>query len=184
MMVAAEGSPVAEHMSEKMKRLKEEWARLQDEMAKRRARLNASNDAQQYYNDADEAEAWIGEQELYMIADDKVKVKLFRKKWRINIWTTLLNFTQKSLFFFKPLFVICWIYLKPSTSMIRFSLLVFYNLHSLQDEQNAVILLKRHLVLKQVVDDYADSIQQLADHAQKMFAEEHPEGYAGFTIQL
>ncbi|XP_060790175.1 spectrin beta chain, erythrocytic isoform X5 [Neoarius graeffei] len=119
MMVAAEGSPEAEHMSEEMNRLKEVWARLQDEMAKRRVRLNASNDAQQYYNDADEVEAWIGEQELYMIADDKVK-----------------------------------------------------------DEQSAMILLKRHLVLKQVVDDYADSIQQLADHAQKMFAEEHPEGEA------
>lgn len=79
MMAAAEGSPEAEHMSEEMKRLEEVWARLQDEMAKRRARLNASNDAQQYYNDADEAEAWIGEQELYMIADDKAKVELFRK---------------------------------------------------------------------------------------------------------
>lgn len=184
MTVAAEGSPEAEHMSEEMNRLKEVWARLQDEMAKRRVRLNASNDAQQYYNDADEAEAWIGEQELYMIADDKVKVKVFRKKWGINAWTTLLKFTQKSLPFFKLLLAICWIYLKPSTLTNRFPLLGSYNLHSLQDEQSAMILLKRHLVLKQVVDDYADSIQQLADHAQKMFAEEHPEGYAGFTIQL
>lgn len=47
-----------------------------------------------------------------------------------------------------------------------------------------MILLKRHLVLKQVVDDYADSIQKLADRAQKMFAEEHPEGYTRFTVQL
>lgn len=70
-------------MSEEMRRLEEMWARLQDEMAKRRARLNTSNDAQQYYNDADEAEAWIGEQELYMIADDKAKVELFRKNWQI-----------------------------------------------------------------------------------------------------
>ncbi|XP_046711712.1 spectrin beta chain, erythrocytic isoform X1 [Silurus meridionalis] len=119
MMADAEGSPEAEHMSEEIKRLEEVWARLQDEMAKRRARLHASNDAQQYYNDADEAEAWIGEQELYMIADDKAK-----------------------------------------------------------DEQSAVILLKRHLILKQAVDDYADSIQKLADRAQKMLAEEHPEGEA------
>lgn len=79
MEAAAEGSPTAEHMSEEMKRLEEVWARLQDEMAKRRARLSASNDAQQYYNDADEAEAWIGEQELYMISDDNGKVELFRK---------------------------------------------------------------------------------------------------------
>lgn len=45
-----------------------------------------------------------------------------------------------------------------------------------------MILLKRHLVLKQVVDDYSDSIQKLADHAQKMFAEEHPEGYANNSV--
>uniref|UniRef100_A0A671Q5W0 Spectrin beta chain n=1 Tax=Sinocyclocheilus anshuiensis TaxID=1608454 RepID=A0A671Q5W0_9TELE len=119
MVAAAEGSPEEEHMSEEMKKLQEVWAKLQDEMAQRRARLYGSNEAQQYYNDADEAEAWIGEQELYMISDEKAK-----------------------------------------------------------DEQSAMIMLKRHLLLKQVVDDYAHSIQQLADRAQKMLAEEHPDGEA------
>ncbi|ROL18754.1 Spectrin beta chain, non-erythrocytic 1 [Anabarilius grahami] len=119
MVAAAEGSPEEEHMSEEMKKLQEVWAKLQDEMAKRRARLNGSNEAQQYYNDADEAEAWIGEQELYMIADEKAK-----------------------------------------------------------DEQSALIMLKRHLLMKQTVEDYAYSIQQLADRAQKMLAEEHPDGEA------
>uniref|UniRef100_A0A673HZA8 Spectrin beta chain n=1 Tax=Sinocyclocheilus rhinocerous TaxID=307959 RepID=A0A673HZA8_9TELE len=113
MVAAAEGSPEEEHMSEEMKKLQEVWAKLQDEMAQRRARLYGSNEAQQYYNDADEAEAWIGEQELYMISDEKAK-----------------------------------------------------------DEQSAMIMLKRHLLLKQVVDDYARSIQQLADRAQKMLAED------------
>uniref|UniRef100_A0A672SWU1 Spectrin beta chain n=1 Tax=Sinocyclocheilus grahami TaxID=75366 RepID=A0A672SWU1_SINGR len=119
MVAAAEGSPEEEHMSEEMKNLQDVWAKLQDEMVKRRARLYGSNEAQQYYNDADEAEAWIGEQELYMIADEKAK-----------------------------------------------------------DEQSAMIMLKRHLLLKQAVDDYARSIQQLADRAQKMLAEEHPDGEA------
>uniref|UniRef100_A0A672T265 Spectrin beta chain n=1 Tax=Sinocyclocheilus grahami TaxID=75366 RepID=A0A672T265_SINGR len=119
MVAAAEGSPEEEHMSGEMKKLQEVWAKLQDEMAQRRARLYGSNEAQQYYNDADEAEAWIGEQELYMISDEKAK-----------------------------------------------------------DEQSAMIMLKRHLLLKQVVDDYAHSIQQLADRAQKMLAEEHPDGEA------
>uniref|UniRef100_A0A665VLE0 Spectrin beta chain n=1 Tax=Echeneis naucrates TaxID=173247 RepID=A0A665VLE0_ECHNA len=64
-----------------------------------------------------EAEAWIGEQELYMIADEKAK-----------------------------------------------------------DEQSAMLMLKRHMILKQAVDDYADSIQKLADRAQKMFGEDHPDG--------
>lgn len=72
----AEGKPEAARITEQLKELEEAWAQLQDEMAKRRERLNGSNLAQQYYNDADEAEAWIGEQELYMIADEKAKVRL------------------------------------------------------------------------------------------------------------
>lgn len=78
MVAAAEGSPEEEHMSEEMKKLQEVWAKLQDEMGKRRARLSGSNEAQQYYNDADEAEAWIGEQELYMIAEEQAKVRLWQ----------------------------------------------------------------------------------------------------------
>lgn len=67
------------------------------------------------------------------------------------------------------------------TLKICCSFLAANNLLFLQDEQSALILLKRHLILKQAVDDYTDSIQQLADRAQKMFAEEHPEGYAQFA---
>lgn len=70
----AEGRPEAGRIAEQLKELEDAWDRLQDEMSKRRERLNGSNLAQQYYNDADEAEAWIGEQELYMIADEKAKV--------------------------------------------------------------------------------------------------------------
>lgn len=47
---------------------------------------------------------------------------------------------------------------------------------SLQDEQSAMLMLKRHTVLKQAVDDYADSIRKLSDRAQRMFTEEHPHG--------
>ncbi|XP_029900365.1 spectrin beta chain, erythrocytic isoform X1 [Myripristis murdjan] len=114
---SAEDRPEADRITDQVTELEEAWSRLQDEMDKRRDRLNGSNLAQQYYNDADEAEAWIGEQELYMIADEKAK-----------------------------------------------------------DEQSAMLMLKRHLILKQAVDDYADSIQKLADRAQKMFAEDHPDG--------
>lgn len=70
----AGGRPEARRIGEQLQELEEAWERLQDEMSKRRGRLNGSNLAQQYYNDADEAEAWIGEQELYMIADEKAKV--------------------------------------------------------------------------------------------------------------
>ncbi|XP_048831695.1 spectrin beta chain, erythrocytic isoform X1 [Brienomyrus brachyistius] len=117
-MMAAE-SPKPVRIEEQMKELQDVWTRLQEETNKRRDRLNAAKLAQQYYNDADEAEAWIGEQELYMIADEMAK-----------------------------------------------------------DEQNATLLLKRHSTLKQNVDEYAESIQQLADRAQKMLAEDHPDGEA------
>uniref|UniRef100_A0A7N8Y2Z9 Spectrin beta chain n=1 Tax=Mastacembelus armatus TaxID=205130 RepID=A0A7N8Y2Z9_9TELE len=107
----------AEQITDQLKDLEEAWARLQDEMAKRRERLNRSNLAQQYYNDADEAEAWIGEQELYMIADEQAKdeqsAMLMLKRhmilkqrivlmgWCMIIWcahskTTLSPFTPSS----------------------------------------------------------------------------------------
>ncbi len=47
-----------------------------------------------------------------------------------------------------------------------------------------MIMLKRHLLLKQTVDDYAHSIQQLADRAQTMLAEEHPDGYIKLIAYL
>uniref|UniRef100_A0A8C8ERK8 Spectrin beta chain n=1 Tax=Oncorhynchus tshawytscha TaxID=74940 RepID=A0A8C8ERK8_ONCTS len=105
------GGPEAERIGQQV------WSRLQDEMAKRRDRLNGSNLAQQYFNDADEAEAWIGEEELYMITDEKAK-----------------------------------------------------------DERGAMLMLKRHLIMKEAVDDYSDAIQKLADRAQKMLNEDHPDG--------
>lgn len=40
-----------------------------------------------------------------------------------------------------------------------------------------MLMLKRHMILKQDVDDYADSIQKLSDRAQRMLAEEHPDGW-------
>ncbi|XP_067099626.1 spectrin beta chain, erythrocytic isoform X1 [Osmerus mordax] len=113
----AEGRPEAGSVGEQVRELEEAWQRLQEEMAKRRDRLSGSDQAQQYYNDAGEAEAWIGEQELYMISDENAK-----------------------------------------------------------DEQSAMLMLKRHLILKQTVDDYGDSIRRLADRAQKMLAEDHPDG--------
>ncbi|KAG9336798.1 hypothetical protein JZ751_003146 [Albula glossodonta] len=144
-MMAAE-SPESGRIREQMKELEEVWARLQEEMGKRRERLAGSNMAQQYYNDADEAEAWIGEQELYMIADEKAKG---------------VSSTASGLVFSSPrLCARDWV------------------VGSECDEQSALLMLKRHLIQKQNVDDYADSVQKLADRAQKMLAEDHPDGEA------
>ncbi|XP_034783719.2 spectrin beta chain, erythrocytic-like isoform X1 [Acipenser ruthenus] len=115
--IIAAGTPDSDGIREQMGELQEIWKRLQEETVKRRERLRGVNEAQQYYMDAAEAEAWIGEQELYMIADEKPK-----------------------------------------------------------DEQSAMVMLKRHLTLQQAVCNYADSIKQLADRAQKLLAQDHPEG--------
>uniref|UniRef100_A0A3Q2Z2T5 Spectrin beta chain n=1 Tax=Hippocampus comes TaxID=109280 RepID=A0A3Q2Z2T5_HIPCM len=67
--------PEAERLAGQLRELEEAWPRLREQMTRRKDRLDASHRAQQFYNDADEAQAWIGEQELYMIAEEKPKVQ-------------------------------------------------------------------------------------------------------------
>lgn len=51
------------------------WEMLQEEAAARHRRLREAGEAQQYYLDADEAEAWVSEQELFMGPEEKPKVR-------------------------------------------------------------------------------------------------------------
>lgn len=51
------------------------------ETEKRHSRLEEAHKAQQYYFDAAEAEAWMSEQELYMMSEEKAKVRGARP-WR------------------------------------------------------------------------------------------------------
>lgn len=46
----------------------------------------------------------------------------------------------------------------------------------LQDEQSAMLMRNRHMILQQAVDHFTESIQNLSDRAQTMFAEDHPDG--------
>ncbi|KAK0133782.1 Spectrin beta chain, non-erythrocytic 1 [Merluccius polli] len=114
-----EVTPEAQLIAQKAVPLEEAWGSLREEMEKRKERLGGANEAQQYLNDAEEAEAWIGEQELYMISDENPK-----------------------------------------------------------DEQSAMLMLKRHLILKQAVDDYVQPIRRLAARAKRLMAEDHPLGEA------
>ncbi|XP_014999377.3 spectrin beta chain, erythrocytic isoform X1 [Macaca mulatta] len=57
-------------LEERLRHLQSSWDKLQEAAAGRLQRLRDANEAQQYYLDADEAEAWIGEQELYVISDE------------------------------------------------------------------------------------------------------------------
>ncbi|XP_056140179.1 spectrin family protein isoform X2 [Lampris incognitus] len=96
--------------------LRDLWAQLIAETDERHARLVEANRAQQFYTDAAEAEAWMGEQELHMMSEEKAK-----------------------------------------------------------DEQSALVMVKKHQILEQALEDYAQTIHQLANSSRLMVTSEHPE---------
>ncbi|BFZ11613.1 hypothetical protein BsWGS_14652 [Bradybaena similaris] len=53
--------------------LLQRWQELKDTVDERTHRLKLSEIAQQYYFDASEAEAWMSEQELYMMGEERAK---------------------------------------------------------------------------------------------------------------
>ncbi|XP_078452118.1 spectrin beta chain, non-erythrocytic 1-like isoform X1 [Lampetra planeri] len=69
----ARGSVDPEAIHERLEDLRALWATMIVEAKDRHIRLEESLKAQQYYFDVAEAEAWMSEQELYMIADEKAK---------------------------------------------------------------------------------------------------------------
>ncbi|KAA0717233.1 Spectrin beta chain, non-erythrocytic 1 [Triplophysa tibetana] len=96
--------------------LRESWDLVISETEERKARLAEANRAQQFYADAAEAEAWMGEQELHMMSEEKAK-----------------------------------------------------------DEQSALVMVKKHQILEQALEDYAQTIHQLANSSRLMVNSEHPE---------
>ncbi|KAM3853784.1 spectrin beta chain, erythrocytic isoform 3-T3 [Vipera latastei] len=73
MLAKAKGDGDFRDTEECLKQLKVSWSTLQEETLKRLRRLEEANEAQRYYLDAGEAEAWISEQELYIGTDEKPK---------------------------------------------------------------------------------------------------------------
>ena len=65
----------AEAIRQRLADLKQLWGLLIEETEKRHRRLEEAHKAQQYYFDAAEAEAWMSEQELYMMSEEKAKVR-------------------------------------------------------------------------------------------------------------
>ncbi|XP_073946334.1 spectrin beta chain isoform X1 [Choristoneura fumiferana] len=91
------------------------WRELKDAIEQRKNNLAQWEKAQQYLFDANEAEAWMSEQELYMMVEDRGK-----------------------------------------------------------DEISAQNLMKKHEILEQAVDDYAQTIRQLGETVRQLTSEEHP----------
>ncbi|KAK7507079.1 hypothetical protein BaRGS_00001930 [Batillaria attramentaria] len=71
-----EGHPQSEEFRALIEDLLRRWQELKDAVEARNQRLQLSEIAQQYYFDASEAEAWMSEQELYMMAEDRAKDEL------------------------------------------------------------------------------------------------------------
>uniref|UniRef100_A0A6Q2XCD5 Spectrin beta chain n=1 Tax=Esox lucius TaxID=8010 RepID=A0A6Q2XCD5_ESOLU len=109
-------SPSGEGIRQRLADLRRLWAQILEETGKRHARLEEAHKAQQYYFDAAEAEAWMSEQELYMMSEEKAK-----------------------------------------------------------DEQSSVAMLKKHQILEQAVEDYAETVHQLSQTSRGLTAAGHPE---------
>uniref|UniRef100_A0A3B3CYF0 Spectrin, beta, non-erythrocytic 2 n=1 Tax=Oryzias melastigma TaxID=30732 RepID=A0A3B3CYF0_ORYME len=103
-------------LEERLAELRDLWDQLISETDNRNTRLLEARRAQQFYADAAEAEAWMGEQELHMMSEEKAK-----------------------------------------------------------DEQSALVMVKKHQILEQTLEDYAQTIHQLANSSRLMVTNEHPE---------
>ncbi|XP_066176789.1 spectrin beta chain, erythrocytic isoform X1 [Sylvia atricapilla] len=100
------------------------WETLQEEAAARHRRLREAEEAQQYYLDADEAETWVSEQELFMGPEEKPK-----------------------------------------------------------DEESCMMMLKRHVRQLRSIEDYGQTIKELAGRAQQLLSAGHPEGEQIIRLQ-
>ncbi|XP_028393281.1 spectrin beta chain, non-erythrocytic 1-like isoform X3 [Dendronephthya gigantea] len=65
--------PESEVVRERIDELEQSWDNLKDLSDKYQTQLDVSAQAKQYYYDVSEAEAWMSEQELYMMGDDRGK---------------------------------------------------------------------------------------------------------------
>ncbi|XP_038072907.1 spectrin beta chain, non-erythrocytic 1-like isoform X2 [Patiria miniata] len=71
--VIEEGHPQSEKIKTGVQELQDMWQQLLDAMKERKAKLIDSEKAQEYYFNAAEAEAWMSEQELYMMGEERAK---------------------------------------------------------------------------------------------------------------
>merc|ERR1712147_579523 len=69
----SEGHPEADKYERDLNNLTEKWARLQDLLEARRQKLLVNERVQQFLFDANEAESWMSEQELYIMVEDRGK---------------------------------------------------------------------------------------------------------------
>merc|ERR1711962_1395855 len=69
----SEGHPESERFERDLNLLTEKWEKLQDMLEARKQKLLINERVQQFLFDANEAESWMSEQELYMMVEDRGK---------------------------------------------------------------------------------------------------------------
>ncbi|NXO82031.1 SPTB1 protein, partial [Sitta europaea] len=121
---AGSGEEPSPELAAQAQELRALWETLQEEAAARHQRLREAEEAQQYYLDADEAEAWVSEQELFMGPEEKPK-----------------------------------------------------------DEESCMMMLKRHVRQLRSIEDYGQTIKELAGRAQQLLSAGHPEGEQIIRLQ-
>ncbi|XP_075357915.1 spectrin beta chain, erythrocytic isoform X1 [Mycteria americana] len=121
---AASGSEPSPELEARVRELRGLWETLQAEAAARHRRLRDAGEAQQYYLDAGEAEAWVSKQELFVGAEEKPK-----------------------------------------------------------DEESGLVMLKRHVRQQRAIEDYGQTIKELAGRAQQLLSAGHPEGEQIIRLQ-
>ncbi|NXA71966.1 SPTB1 protein, partial [Thryothorus ludovicianus] len=121
---AGSGEEPSPELAAQAQELRALWETLQEEAAARHRRLREAEEAQQYYLDADEAEAWVSEQELFMGPEEKPK-----------------------------------------------------------DEESCLMMLKRHVRQLRSIEDYGQTIKELAGRAQQLLSAGHPEGEQIIRLQ-
>ncbi|XP_075892697.1 spectrin beta chain, non-erythrocytic 4 [Nelusetta ayraudi] len=115
-IVASIRSPEADYVRAGHDQLAQLWGLLWAETERRQLILDAMYQAQQYFFDTAEVEAWLSEQELHMMNEEKGK-----------------------------------------------------------DEPSTLQLLKKHLVLEQTIEDYADTIGLLSQQCRQLLEMGHPD---------
>merc|ERR1719440_2124221 len=68
-----EGHPEADKFDRDLGLLTEKWERLSEMLEARKQKLLGNERVQQFLFDANEAESWMSEQELYMMVEDRGK---------------------------------------------------------------------------------------------------------------
>ncbi|XP_068440941.1 spectrin beta chain, non-erythrocytic 4 isoform X3 [Clinocottus analis] len=115
-IIASIRSPEVNGIRAGLDQLAQLWALLWAETERRQLILDAMYQAQQYYFDTAEVEAWLSEQELHMMNEEKGK-----------------------------------------------------------DEPSTLQLLKKHLVLEQTIEDYAETVGLLSQQCRQLLEMGHPD---------